>query len=219
MSSAGGILQGDKIKIEITTGNYTSSHITTQAATKLYKMEGGYASQDIDLVTGDYSYLEFMPGEIIPYKSSRFFQKVNLKLGSMSTVLYSEIITAGRIASGEIFEFDSCFLRTACIDENNKIIFLDPMNIQPSHYSKEQLRTLFGNRTILSTMYVITKSIKYEILENEIAKIINYLRPACCGYSALPNKGGAVVRMLSNSIDHIRILNMSIAGSVRPLIS
>ncbi len=68
-------------------------------------------------------------------------------------------------------------------------------------------------------MYVITKSIKYEILENEIAKIINYLRPACCGYSALPNKGGAVVRMLSSSIDHIRILNMSIAGSVRSLIS
>jgi urease accessory protein len=220
MSSAGGILQGDKIKIEISTGNYTSTHITTQAATKIYKMQGGYASQDIDMVTGDYSYLEFMPEEIIPYKSSRFFQKVNLKIGSMSTVLYSEIITAGRIASGEIFEFDSCFLRTFCIDKNNKIIFLDPTNIQPTHYSKkEQLCTLFGNRTIMSSTYIITRSIKYEILESEIAKIINYLRPMCCGYSALPNEGGAVVRMLSNSIDHIRMLNISVADSVRSLIS
>lgn len=219
MSSAGGILQGDNIKIEITAGNNTSSHITTQAATKIYKMEGGYASQDIDIVIGDYSYLEFMPEEIIPYKSSRFFQKVNLKIGSTSTILYSEIITAGRIASGEIFEFDSCFLRTFCVDENNKIIFLDPMNIQPMHYSKEQLCALFGNKTILSTIYVITKSIKYEILESEIAKVTNYFRPMCCGYSALPHKGGAVVRMVSNSIDHIRKLNISITDSVRSLIS
>jgi urease accessory protein len=219
MSSAGGILEGDNIKIEIAAGNNTSSHITTQSATKVYKMQAGYASQEVDIVVGDHSYLEFMPGEIIPYKSSRFFQKLSLKIGSMSTVLYSDVVTAGRIASGEIFEFDSCYLRTLCVDERNNIIFLDPMNLEPTHYSREELCTLFGNKTILSTIYVITKSIKYDRLENEITKVINYLRPVYCGYSALPHKGGAVVRMVSNSIDHIRMLNISIADSVKSLIS
>lgn len=43
MSSAGGILQGDKLKIDIMAGKNTLSHITTQAATKIYKVEKGYA--------------------------------------------------------------------------------------------------------------------------------------------------------------------------------
>ncbi|HJT48420.1 MAG TPA: urease accessory protein UreD [Nitrososphaeraceae archaeon] len=219
MSSAGGILEGDNLKIEIAVGNNTSSHITTQSATKIYKMQGGYASQEVDIVVGDYSYLEFMPREIIPYKSSRFFQKLNLKIGSMSTVLSSEVVTAGRVASGEIFEFDSCYLRTFCVDEKNNIIFLDPINVEPAHYSREELCRLFGNKTILSTTYVITKLITYDTLENEITKIIHYFRPPYCGYSALPHEGGAVVKMVSNSIDDIRILNISIADSVRSLIS
>ena len=78
-------------------------------------------------------------------------------------------MTGGSIASGEIFEFDSCYLcylRTFCVDEKNNIIFLDPTNLEPTRYSIEELSTLFGNKTILSTIYVITKSIKYDRLEN-----------------------------------------------------
>ena len=45
MSSAGGVLQGDRLGIEIEAEESTMSRITTQSATKIYKMERGYASQ------------------------------------------------------------------------------------------------------------------------------------------------------------------------------
>lgn len=218
MSSAGGILQGDRVNIEVIAGEASFSHITTQAATKIYKMEEDCAIQNIDISLGNNCYLEFMPEELIPYKSSRFFQQVNLKLGSGSTIVYSEIISAGRIASGEIFEFDSCFLRTICHDKNNKVIFLDSTKIEPTKSSKGELHTAFDNKTILSTIFIVTKSIEYEKLGCEISKAINCSRNMSAGYSSLPHQGGAIVRTLSNSIDQIRNFNIAIANAVRTLV-
>ena len=60
----------------------------------------------------DNSYLEFIPEQIIPYKNSRFYQKTNLKIDDSSTVVYSETIVPGRIAMGEMFDFDVCYLKT-----------------------------------------------------------------------------------------------------------
>ncbi|SMH72383.1 urease accessory protein UreD [Candidatus Nitrosotalea okcheonensis] len=44
MSSSGGILQGDEQKINVVMGKNSTARITTQSATKIYKMENGYAS-------------------------------------------------------------------------------------------------------------------------------------------------------------------------------
>jgi len=40
MSSSGGILQGDEQKIDVAMGRNSAARITTQSATKIYKMEG-----------------------------------------------------------------------------------------------------------------------------------------------------------------------------------
>ncbi len=39
VSPSGGILQGDRFSIEITASNNTYAHVTTQGATRIYKME------------------------------------------------------------------------------------------------------------------------------------------------------------------------------------
>src|SRR5579864_1553647 len=71
MSSSGGILQGDE-----------------------HKMDGGYASQYINIRSQEKSYLEFVPHQIIPFKSSRFYQEVNLEVEENAVLIYSEIISA-----------------------------------------------------------------------------------------------------------------------------
>ncbi|MGR3302938.1 MAG: urease accessory protein UreD, partial [Candidatus Scalindua sp.] len=45
MSPSGGILQGDRLRIDIHGHEDTIFHITTQAATKIYRMEKNYATQ------------------------------------------------------------------------------------------------------------------------------------------------------------------------------
>lgn len=212
MSSAGGILQGDNLKIDIVAGKNTSTHITTQAATKIYKMENGYASQHIDISLEEGSYLEFIPNQIIPYKSSRFYQEVNLKISKNSLAIYSETISAGRMAYGEKFDFDLYFLRMNVVDENNNLLFSDIMNMQPT--KNKTFESLFGNKTILSTMYIITNSNEHEKIYHEIDLLIKS-SSVLASCSTLPNDSGIVMRMLSNSIDEITTLTKDAVNIVR----
>lgn len=199
MSSSGGILQGDKLDIDIILGKGALARITTQSATKIYKMKYGFASQYIDITSESESYLEFVPHQIIPFKSSRFYQEVNLNVEKNSTVVYSEIVSAGRIASGEKFDFDVCFLRTSAYQEG-RLLFTDVMNM--SHENKAMLESLFGSKYILSSIYVISDSIEHE----KIDLVINLAmknNSLLASYSSLPHGCGIIVRILADSVYEI----------------
>jgi len=210
MSSAGGILQGDRMGINITAGRGTSSRITTQAATKIYKMDKGYAMQDIAIAAQDASYVEFIPYQLIPFKSSRFCQNVTVQVAESSTVLYSETVSAGRTASGEAFDFDICFLRMDARDASGRMLFSDATKLEPA--SSKEFEQLFGGKTLWSMIYVITPD--HEGIGDQVnAMIKEHAMLAAC--STLPHDCGLVVRMLDDSIDRVRHLTEYIAGIAR----
>ncbi|TLX69776.1 MAG: urease accessory protein UreD, partial [Thaumarchaeota archaeon] len=206
MSSSGGILQGDEQKIDVVMGRNSTARITTQSATKIYKMEGGYASQHINIHSQEGSYLEFVPHQIIPFKSSRFYQEVNLDVEENALLIYSEIISAGRIASGEKFDFDLCFLRTSA-HRNGRILFTDVMSL--SHKDKTNLESVFGRKDVFSTVYIIGSSIQIERIVDEInlATENTSLLASC---SNLPHDSGIIVRILADSVSEIVALTESI---------
>ena len=209
MSSAGGILQGDRMEIDIVAGNNTSSHITTQAATKIYKMDKGYAAQTVVISARAGSYLEFLPYQIIPFKSSRFFQQVDVQLEQSSTVLYSETVSSGRTASGENFDFDICFLKMTARDGKGKTLFADAAKLEPD---KDEMVRLFGNKGIWSMLYVITSD--FESIHRHANSAIKE-NSMLAGCSILPHDCGLIVRMLDDSIDNVRKLTDTIASIAR----
>jgi urease accessory protein len=209
MSSAGGILQGDRMEIDIVAGNGTASRITTQAASKIYKMDSGYAAQTVSISARDSSYLEFLPYQIIPFKSSRFFQSVEIQLGQSSTVVYSETLAAGRTASDEHFDFDLCFLKMRARDAKDKALFLDAAKLEPG---KNDMEWLFAGKAIWSMLYVITHD--FESIQKQANTAIKE-HSMLAGCSVLPRDCGLVIRMLDDSIDRIRSLTDSVAGIAR----
>src|SRR5919202_5039735 len=80
ISPSGGILQGDRYRMDLTLRNNAYAHITTQGATRVYRMENNYATQIVNIIVDDGCYFEFVPDQIIPYKNSRFYQTVNLNV-------------------------------------------------------------------------------------------------------------------------------------------
>jgi urease accessory protein len=177
-------------------------------------MEGGYASQYIDIHSQEGSYLEFVPHQIIPFKSSRFYQEVNLEVEKNAILIYSEIISAGRIASGEKFDFDLCFLRTSA-SMNGKILFTDVMNL--SHKDKENFESIFGGKDIFSTIYIIGDSISVEMIADKInlaANNASFL--ASC--STLPNNSGIIIRILADSISEIVTLTEHLTSILRSFV-
>jgi urease accessory protein len=209
MSSAGGILQGDRMEIDIDAGNNTWSRIMTQAATKIYKMDRGYATQKVVISAHNASYLEFLPYQIIPFKSSRFCQQVDIHLEQNTTVVYSEAVSAGRTASGENFDFDVCFLKMTVRSSNGKILFADVAKLEPG---KNELERLFGHKRIWSMTYIVTPN--FESIKGQVDAVIRD-HSMLAGYSILPHDSGLVIRMLDDSIDKVRHLTDVLAEIMR----
>jgi len=210
MSSSGGILQGDRMEVDVEAGAGTAARITTQAATKIHRMDSGFATQSISVTAMAGSYVEILPHQLIPFKSSRFFQEIRVRAARDATVLLSEIVCAGRTAAGENFDFDICHLRTNTFDLKGRLLFSDVCNMEPDRMNFD---LLFGGRTIWSTIYVITSHDK-DSMEDEITKSIVSCG-ALAGCSRLPHDCGLFVRILGDSIDRVMELGRTVVKIAR----
>jgi urease accessory protein len=209
MSSSGGILQGDRLDVRIDIGPNAVSHVTTQAATKIYGMEFGGASQKVAINLGAGSYLEFLPLQIIPYRNSRYHQDVKVNITSDSALVYSEVISSGRVASGESFVMDAVHLKLQ-VFEHEKLVYTDVMNIEPKAH-RDIVVSSFGNKENLGTVYLIGSKIKENMIKE--MDLDHFGDPI--GFSSLPGECGFVIRMLSNDSEKIFEMINYVVSKVR----
>ena len=202
ISPSGGILQGDRYKTDIMMKNNAVSHITTQGATRIYSMNSNSASQLVNITLDKNCYLEYIPDQIIPYQNSRYYQKVNLNIHDDATLIYSEVLTPGRIAMNESFDYDICYLRTYCKNQNNKFRCLENMKIEPKKYNMK-IKGVLGKYNIVGTVYVLTKKSKLQKLEEMINEKIGKSKVITFGTSILPNESGIIIKILGNNTEDI----------------
>lgn len=207
VSPSGGILQGDRYKIDIKLGNNTFAHVTTQGASRIYKMDKNYASQIINIKVDKESYFEYIPDQIIPFRNSRFYQEVILNIHDNATMIYSEVIVPGRVASGEAFEYDICYLKTVGRNQLSKTRFIDIIKLEPKN-EKLSIEGILGNFKVVGTIYIVTKEqyvkdLQYEINE-QIRSIEGRGNNISSGTSVLPAKQGIIIRILGNSAEDVK---------------
>ena len=203
ISPSGGILQGDRYRMDIVLKNKACAHITTQGATRVYRMERNYATQIVNVEVDEGSYLEFVPDQIIPFRDSRFYQTVNLKVHDKATMIYSEMIAPGRVASGESFQYDICYMKALAKNQRDTLRFTDVAILEPK---KRNLKTLgmLGSFDIVGNAYILTSSGYTQKLKDEINSSIQRFTSISGGASILPHDSGVLVRMLGNIASDIR---------------
>lgn len=202
ISPSGGILQGDRYKIDVTLKNNAISHITTQGATRIYSMNSNFASQITNITVDDNCYLEYIPDQIIPYQNSRYYQKVNLNIHDEATMIYSEVLTPGRMAMNEYFDYDVCYLRTYCKNQEEKFRCLENMKIEPKNQNLNS-DGILGKNKIVGTVYILTKKDHITELENMINTNLEKLEEVSIGTSILPNESGIIVKILGDNTENI----------------
>ena len=214
VSTSGGILQGDRYRIDVTLDKNSTAHITTQGATRIYSMNSNNATQIINVTLKEDSYLEFIPDQIIPFRNSRFYQELDFNVHDTATLIYSEIITPGRIAMGESFEYDVCYLKTKARNQENKLRFLDIANIEP----KKQKLTSFGilgNNDILGSVYILTKAENIQELYKEINSLISKCNEISGGVGIMNKDTGVLVRILGEETEQVKDIILKIVAFVR----
>ncbi|MEH6381741.1 MAG: urease accessory protein UreD, partial [Dietzia cercidiphylli] len=107
MSTGGGVVGGDRLDIDVRLADRSHSVITTQAATRIHRMDAGFATQNVTLTLGAGAVCEWVPDPLIPYAGSRFQQRLRATIPEDAVLVVSDVLTAGRVARGERWAVDA----------------------------------------------------------------------------------------------------------------
>lgn len=103
LHTAGGMVGGDRLSINIDLAPETQATITTAAASKVYRSNGQRSQQTINIQVAADAVLEWLPQETIIFNGAVYRQDLRVELAKGATWLGWEIVRFGRSARGEEF--------------------------------------------------------------------------------------------------------------------
>lgn len=205
MSSSGGILEGDIQEIFIGVGENCRSEIISQSYEKIHKMETGFGARHTNIQIAANSTLHFTPLPTIPFAGSRFKSTTDIHLADHSSrLIYNEIISAGRVHFGEVFQFESYDTLTT-ISQDGKKIYRDFAHFQPDQMDMTGF-LLFQNYTHMLSQVLCNFSVNIKELRQMIEDLhldisfgVTTLEHGAIAIRALGHQG-SVMEQLSTAV-------------------
>jgi urease accessory protein len=197
ISTAGGILQGDRNTIEIDLAADCRAHVTTQSSTKVQEMDANYASQVQEIVLGEGAYLEYLPDPIIPYRHTRFITRTRIVQAPSATLLYAEVLMPGRThyGTGERFAYDLFSSTIRAERPNGNALCVEKFIIEPARCDVRE-RGIMGNYDIYANVLLLTPSQHAARIFAQVAAAIDADAGWAAGASRLPREAGLVYKVV-----------------------
>lgn len=124
-STGGGVVSGDRLRIDVAVDRGAHAIVTTQGATRLLRAEHGWASQCTRIGVGENAVCEWMPDVTIPYAGSRFVGEVDAVVGGGATLVLGEVLTAGRAGRDAPWSAEAFDSRTSISRPGGELLALD----------------------------------------------------------------------------------------------
>ncbi len=105
LNNGGGLLGGDRIRIEIALGAESVARITTASAGKLYRTSGNATTHETTIRLAAGARLDYLPDHLIPHAGANLIQRLIVAMERGSRAILYGAFAAGRIGRGERFAF------------------------------------------------------------------------------------------------------------------
>lgn len=151
MMASAGVLKGDVFEYRIHCGQRTRVLLTEQSYTKLFNMGEGRAQKTQHITLDRGASLFYCPQAVIPFAGSSFDSHTDFDLAKDSELLYTDILTAGRVGMGERFLF-SRYRSRICVRIDKTPAWIDNCLLEPSPMDMENM-VFFDNFTHMGTLY------------------------------------------------------------------
>ena len=119
----GGLVDGDRIAIEVDVGEGASALLATQGSTKVYRSARG-CSQDLRARVADRGTLAILPDPVVCFAGAQYSQNIDIALAPGGSLVLLDGYTCGRSARGERWQFTRYASRT-CITRGGLCAALD----------------------------------------------------------------------------------------------
>ncbi|MFD2742115.1 MULTISPECIES: urease accessory protein UreD [Sphingobacterium] len=123
MSASPGIMDGDRLTINVDMKAGAHMKLHTQSFNKVHPAKTG-SFQDTFVNLNENCILHYVPHPITPFKGSIFKAENKIEMEASSTLIWGDILAAGRIYMNEAFLFNKVHMRTTLF-RDNKLIFTD----------------------------------------------------------------------------------------------
>lgn len=205
ISNAGAILQGDRNTISIELGANAQAHITTQAATKIHEMDANFASQVQDIVLHKGAYLEYLPDSVIPHRHARFLTRTRANVDPSATLLYSEILMAGRkhYGAGELYQYDLFSSTFVARRPDDTELFTEKFIVRPQERSVRKVGVM-GEYDVFGNVILLTPKCHADRIFERSRAEFNTKEKWAAGGSRLPNDAGLIYKVLGMETEAVR---------------
>jgi urease accessory protein len=193
-----GLVQGDRYFQNFTCEAGSAVHITSQSATKIFRMQEDLASQRITLHLHDHAFVEYLPDPVIPFRDSRCYQRIMLTIAPASTLILGEILLPGRVAHGERHVYTLYRSDLEARRPDGVLLFADRMHFMPQQTPLRSPGRL-GGYDVLGSLYFVTQQMAARELVQRLRICLAAHTDVLVGVSELPNACGVFVRMLGLS--------------------
>jgi urease accessory protein len=150
-----GLMDGDAHLIEIKATTGTRTVVTGQSATRVHPAVMSFATQQWNVDLDDDAFLVVLPGPLIPFAGSRYFQRGRVKLAPGARLIWGDIWLPGRYERGllsERFQFDQ-LLQDFEVRRDRELVYRDRFNwIGP--WTAEEVAWHFGDHYCAASLLV-----------------------------------------------------------------
>lgn len=201
---SGGVLGGDHLVVEAELGSHARALLTTTGATRVYRQRTDQAEavQITRFVIRQGALLEYLPDPLIPFADARYRQTTQIELGPDAGLFYWEVVTPGREARGEVFQYASLRLDLDILTPNRPIA-VERVHLEPAQRPLSSLVRL-GAYRYYATFYICRVGVAANIwlaLETQLTELAQSLTErgeVVWGVSTL-SAHGLVVRGVSRT--------------------
>lgn len=103
LHTAGGIVGGDRLQVQLQLQPDAQAFLTTAAASKLYRSDGLRSALQVNATLAAGARLEWFPQETIAFRGAQYHSQMRIDLAAGATFVGWEITRFGRTARGEKF--------------------------------------------------------------------------------------------------------------------
>lgn len=129
LHTAGGIVGGDELAVNLLVHPEAQALVTTAAATKVYRSNGATAQQTVHIDVAAGACLEWLPQETIVFNGALYRQRLQVNLAANARWLGWEVTRLGRSARGE--QFQTGLWRSHIeVWQAGQLLWVDPQRVQ-----------------------------------------------------------------------------------------
>lgn len=215
-SCAGGMFDGDDLRLRIVAGEHAAAHVTTGASTIVHSTDTSPACQAVALEAASGSYLEYLPDPAILFPRARLDSRVTMRLQPGATAILGDSLLLHDPRGGDgVFGWAKS--ETRIEDASGRLLVCDRFLVEGAAMARG-LPGITGNFAAQGSLFVATTL--EPAVELVVAMRRALVQPGVYGGAGLlPNQTGAWARILAADAAGLRAAMFAVWAAARELLT